>query len=96
MLICNNCNTINPDGTMACRQCNMRGNFTNHGDIATVPTSEEEDAETCWNCGKLSGMGNKCIECHIPITRFSKDFRNKLPGESAKPAKNLKLKTQNI
>jgi hypothetical protein len=83
MLICNNCNTLNPDGTLSCFHCNMRNRFTYRGhESENTPPSVDDDSqiETCWNCGKGSGSGDKCPYCNIPLTRFR---ATRLPGASA-------------
>ena len=71
MLICNNCNSENPDGTTRCHQCNMGGNFT-YQPNGTSPRREmltlEKSLIQCLNCGSESpGDGDHCHHCRFPL-----------------------------
>lgn len=72
MLICKNCDSENPAGTIKCGQCNMEGNFIqigtqgNKNDFLAV----EPEQPTCKNCGcKTPGTGTKCVECNFPLPK---------------------------
>ena len=67
MLICKNCFTENPVGSVRCQQCNMAGNFE-HRDGRQVVMTVEKSPLHCKNCGCSNpGTGEKCVECHFPL-----------------------------
>ena len=70
MLICKNCFTENPDGTVRCNQCNMEGNFILKLPDTRKPATliREENKVQCRNCGSPEpGTGKKCMHCHFPM-----------------------------
>ena len=70
MLICNNCFTINEDGTERCVHCHMKGHFTHQDDEGWTgdPLEAPKTIVSCRNCGSdTPGDGEKCLECHFPL-----------------------------
>ncbi|MCB0572636.1 MAG: hypothetical protein KDC66_22870 [Phaeodactylibacter sp.] len=70
MLICNNCFTLNEDGTERCVHCNMKGHFTHRDETgwAGDPLETPQVVVSCQNCGSSTpGDGAKCVECHFPL-----------------------------
>lgn len=97
MLICNNCNTINPDHSVLCENCNMKGNFTFQPDGVDKKTnhiSQNSSTIVCGNCGSdLLVTTDKCSNCNFPNRQKSKNFTaqdyNNLPTEEI--TNNLKI-----
>ncbi len=76
MLICNNCFSENPDGTIRCHQCNMAGDFTHKssGDQIREILKVEKSLVQCHNCGnEAPGDGDKCNYCQFPLSKQQRE-----------------------
>ncbi len=71
MLLCLNCNSLQPDGTVQCAHCRMKGNFRQESDRPTAqpsPTAEPPRSAACRNCGTdLGGDPEQCPQCRFPL-----------------------------
>ena len=74
MLICKNCYSENPDGTIKCHQCNMEGNFIHKtSEVTTGPVWKVESTVNCQNCGtEQPGGGTTCAQCNFPLPQKQK------------------------
>ena len=74
MLICNNCNTVNEDGSKKCMHCQMAGNFRHQmGEYISDNSPVPENKVICRNCGsEAPGEATKCIHCRFPLAAVSK------------------------
>lgn len=69
MLICNNCEATNPDGTQQCQVCKMPDNFRYFGSkIEEIHLQEQSiSPNMCINCGhSLAVKEELCTHCHFP------------------------------
>lgn len=92
MLICNNCFTVNEDGTERCAHCNMKGHFTHQDDEgwAGDPLEAPKAIISCRNCGSdTPGDGEKCMECRFPLPRRAP---GRSPGANGNTAQVLTFK----
>lgn len=69
MIICNNCNTTNEQGTHKCVHCNMVGDFR-PADYKPEVVKIKTNMISCRNCGSdTPGEGTKCIHCNFPFAQ---------------------------
>ena len=92
MLICKNCFTENPDGTIKCHQCNMEGNFIHKASEGqSGPVWKVEKHIHCNNCGsEAPGEGSNCVHCNFPIPANKRAKRHE---HESMPYNHLKTKT---
>ena len=72
MLLCLNCNSPQPDGTVQCSHCRMKGHFRQLPADGTAmqpsPTAEPPRSAACRNCGAdLGGDPERCPQCRFPL-----------------------------
>jgi len=82
-LLCRNCGTVNPNGTVTCLVCQMEDNLSPHGIPAVMEEkmeNPENTATNCRNCGQvLNGNAQTaCAACGIPIQSFNGQLRRGL------------------
>lgn len=85
MLICQNCFTENPDGTVRCVHCQMEGKFAYKvpGGIKPEGLQLDEDMIQCINCGENPGEGHRCTHCHFPVAGRQERNGNKVINGNA-------------